>query len=135
MISVRVISKEEWSSLSQDTHTIMFNENRPSSKDRIDFALISFNGLNPFGYISCKELDSESIYWQFGGVFKEMRGVHTLHAVLKCLEIMKPLYKRVCVNVKNDNIPMLRILLKTGFLIDGVRNFGSNVLLHLTRAL
>lgn len=131
-MNVQVIQKDDWKELSEKAHLIVFNEAKDSSIDRIDFALAT---ESPDGvllnYVTCRELDKESLYWQYGGSFPSAKGtVLSYRAVKALLDYCKMHYKRVSFYVENTNSAMLKMAMKCGFLITGVRNYKGSILLE-----
>lgn len=127
------ISPEDWKVLSEKAHLIVFNEKKPSDFDRIDFTLMveSFLGV-PMQYVTCQELDASSLYWQYGGSFPSTKGtVHSLRAFQLLLRWAKEQrYERVGFRVENDNYAMLKLAMKCGFKVIGIRVFGKHTLLE-----
>jgi len=132
-MKVMEIQKDDWMLLSEKAHLIVFNEAKMASTDRIDFALVTENSKGDLmNYVTCRELDSESLYWQYGGSFPGTKGsILSLRAVQALLEYCKAAeYKRVGFFVENTNLAMLKMAMKCGFLITGVRNFKGVILLE-----
>lgn len=122
---------EEWAKYAEACHSLVFKELRSPDMDRISYALIAGDDRSPVGYVTCRELDSESVYWQYGGVLEERRGVAGYRAVELILNYAKDLYKRVTTYVENDNIGYLHILMKLGFRVIGIRTFKCKIYLEL----
>lgn len=131
MIEVQILTPAEWKEFSEYAHKICFNEVKPSSFDRIDFAMLCVGNGRPCAYVTCRELDPDTVYWQFGGAFPETRG--TLLS-WKCYEKMNEMirgkYKRITTLIENNNIVMLKFAMKMGYRIIGVRNFKGSILLE-----
>lgn len=122
--------KEKWS---EQAHLVAFGKNKPRDWDRIDYAmLIVDKALSlPAAYITCREMDHETVYWQFGGAMPETAGGPGVVRALECaLEWAKCIYKRVTFLVQNDNYGMLKLAMKKEFQIVGLRTFKENVLLE-----
>lgn len=123
---------DEWSSISEQAHSICFNEIRDPSLDRISFALLATDENQPTAYMTCKELDSETIYLQYGGSFPSVKGTcgsyRSYLAMLNHLMTMG--YKRAGTYIENTNTPMLKFALKAGWIITGIRTFNGSVLLE-----
>lgn len=133
-MQVKRYEKEEWKKISESAHIICFSETRPIGFDRIDFALLVVTDGNvPAGYITCRETDSETVYWQFGGAFPSIKGtIMSFRAYEAFVEWTKSKYRRIYTLIENTNIAMLRMAQKVGFLIIGIKNFhGSIYLEHL----
>jgi hypothetical protein len=127
-----VIDKEVWKrDYSENAHLITFNKHKPASWDRIDYALLMADEEKPCAYITCREFDHETIYWQFGGALPDTIGTtKSLECFNMALEWAKDLYKRVTFLVENDNVPMLKLAMKRDFKIVGVKNFKGTILLE-----
>jgi len=132
-IEVDKINRGEWISMSRDAHLICFNEARDPMMDRIDFALINSRDGEPLNYCTVRELDSESVYWQYGGAFPNTKGTTTSFYSYKrnadwCFNEG---YERITTYIENNNLAMLKIALKVGFLIIGTRTFKGHIMLEL----
>lgn len=127
------LTKEQWALLSEKAHLVVFNENKPVAMERIDYALLAEgeDGL-PESYATCREIDAETVYWQYGGSFPGTRGtINSLRNFNGFIRYAKEFgYKRICYYVENTNAPMLKLAAKTGFLITGVRNYKGHVLVE-----
>lgn len=127
------VTKEKWHELSEKAHLIVFNEIRKPDQERIDFALVveSSSGV-PMQYATCRELDSESLYLQYGGSFPGTKGSpQSLRCMEKILEwSLFAGYKRISFLVENTNQAMMKLAMHTGFIITGVRNFRGLILLE-----
>lgn len=128
------LTKEAWELLSESAHLVVFGEKRKAESERVDFALIvdDVHEQVPLMYATCKELDSETLYLQYGGAFP---GTKDTISVVKCFEeILKWAqnfgYLRVSFRVENDNHPMLKLAMRCGFKIVGLRAFKDSVLLE-----
>jgi hypothetical protein len=65
---IKKVSQQDWNMLSKDAHMISFGVIRDPSLDRISFALIAVDNQGEVsGYVTCVEMDSETLYWQHGG--------------------------------------------------------------------
>lgn len=126
------IEKEEWKDeFSENAHSAGFKKFKDASLERIDYALIAIEGDNLTAYMTCRELDGESIYWQFGASLGEYR--HSLTAWKAFggfVRYAKEYYKRASMLIENDNIAMLKMAWKSGFRCTGIRYFKDNILLE-----
>lgn len=120
-------------SFSEVAHKAVFGKLKPAERDRIDFAYLFVKPETdkPIGYVTCRETDSETLYWQYGGILEAYRnsvvGLRVVKAALeKCLED----YQRVHCLIENTNRPMLGLALKSGMKITGLRTYGNSVLLE-----
>jgi len=130
-VTVLYISPEEWVKYAEDSHAAVFKEFRPSSMDRISYALAATDESGVIGYVTCRETDSESLYWQHGGAVDTRYGVAAYRGFEAFLDNAKP-YKRVTTLVRNDNIRYLHLLMKFGFRVIGLRCVKNEIFLELT---
>lgn len=125
-------SSKEWEMLARDAHASVFNEERPSEMNRIDGALLSHVGDLPYGYITLRELDSETVYIQYGGAFEPAKTkVFTYSIYSKMIDSLLSKYKQISTLIKNENVSMLKLAMKKGFRVIGVRMFKSEVYCEL----
>jgi len=131
MIEVKVIPQEEWKPMSEIAHLAVFSEKRPWEYNRIDFALLAVDE-KPLQYVTCRELDHETLYWQYGGAFPSCKGSpKSFEAYLEIIEACKKMgYKRITFLVENNNFSMLKFAMATGFMITGIKNFQGSILLE-----
>lgn len=133
-IELQIIENKEWGEkYSEQAHLIAFGKEKPKDWDRIDYAILLVEKAieKPAGYVTCRETDHETVYWQFGGAMPETAGGPGAVRAFECaLEWSKHMYKRVTFVVQNDNVGMLKLALKYGFKIMGVRAFKGTVLLE-----
>lgn len=129
---IKRYEKEAWKVFAESAHIICFNEKRPSDMDRIDFGLLAINSANsPSGFVTCRETDFETVYWQFGGAFPGTKGtVNSMRAYEGFVSYTRERYKRIYTLIENTNSPMLRMAQKVGFLITGIKNFKGQILLE-----
>lgn len=130
-LGLEILSKEAWSDYSADAHMICFQEIRPPEMDRYDFVMLSTWKGAPCTYITCREIDNETIYWQYGGAFPNVKGgVVSFAAYQQCINWTKEQYKRITTLISNENTTMLKFAAKVGYKIIGIRNFKGEVLLE-----
>lgn len=129
--SIQKYNADEWRELGHYAHRLVFQENRDPLIDRISFALLAHNGEEPVGYVTCRELDSESLYWQYGGAMDEFRGFTAVTAFKLFFDHCRENYNRISMLVKNDNIKCLHLLMKMGFVAIGIRFFGGDIFLEM----
>jgi hypothetical protein len=121
----------EWLEVSETVHFAVFNEYRPKDLARIDFAYSVWDNLTPIGYVTCREMDAESIYIGYGGILPDSRDKRLgYESMLLVIEELKTKYKRSSMLVKNDNINMLKLALNLGFKIVGLRNANGEIFLE-----
>lgn len=132
MITVNRIEAQDWKeTFSENAHRICFEKHKPGEWDRISFALIVANGEQAMGYLTCREHDAESLYWQFGGSFPGTQGTTmTWRGYQAFVEYCRPNYKRITTLIENENVAMLKMAMKVGFRIIGLRAFGGKVYLE-----
>lgn len=106
--------------------------NQDAINPRIDFALVAFNEGNVIAFAQLFELNAESVYIGSGGSIREHRGsFNILGFFTEGLSILSCKYKRALMTVKNTNTPMIKMALKTGFLINGTRNVNGETYLEM----
>ncbi len=95
-IEITQLGPEKWSIFSEDAHRACFSELRPAYTDRIDYALLAHDphDRGVLGYVTVRELDSESVYWQYGGAFQTIeKRSYVFTVYLKFVETMRGKYK------------------------------------------
>jgi len=124
----------EWRQISALAHQVCFNHDRKADVDRVDFALLSIGEDNkPRSFSTFRETDSESLYWQYGGVFPGVRGtIYSLKEYRSYTDWAQKQnkWKRINKLVDNKNTVMLKMALHCGYRIIGCRNFKGDVLLE-----
>lgn len=131
MIKVERFSRAEWREFSENAHFVCFGKHKPAEWDRIDFALLVVDEEKPMGYVTCREIDAETLYWQFGGAFPGTRDTHrSFRGYQAFVDYCKPKYKRISTLIENDNLVMLKMAMKVGYRIIGVRSFKGSILLE-----
>ncbi len=130
-ISVKRFTPDEWKLYSENAHWVCFGKIKPAEWDRIDFALMSMRGHEPTGYMTCREWDHETLYWQFGGAFPGTKATSVSFISYQAfVDYCKARYKRITTLIENTNTPMLRMAMKVGFRICGTRVFKGDILLE-----
>lgn len=132
-MEVRKLSKEDWKQLCGPAHLTCFQQVRSPELDRIDFALITVAGNTPCAFVTIREIDAESLYWQYGGAFPPIAGTTKVLPHYKsffswCKEAG---YKRATTLIENTNIAMLKMAMHCGYRIIGIRNFEGSILCEL----
>lgn len=133
-----MLNKEKWATLAENAHLVVFNELRKPESERIDFALLveSEHGI-PMQYVTVRELDQESLYFQYGGSFpgtkNTMQSFRCMEKILEWSKFMN--YRRVNFLVENTNEAMLKLAMRCGFLITGIKNYKGHILLEHSREL
>jgi hypothetical protein len=129
---VRQISREQWAEVSEVVHAEVHDKHKPASWDRIDYALLVTRGQEAVGYVTVRETDHETVYWQFGGGFGWARKSVLMLMSLKALvswQLEKS--KRITMLVENTNVSMLSLAMKIGFRVIGLRVVNTHVLCEM----
>lgn len=137
-IFVMRFDAESWNrDWAEAAHKVVFEEKRPAEMNRIDFALLVINAKNePGAYCTVREFDHESIYWQYGGAFPGTIGtIYTVQMYEALIEWCRQKYKRITTLVNNENISYLKLCMKFGFRIIGVRVFKGEIFVELLNEL
>ncbi len=130
-MQVDILTPQQWKNHSEQAHAAVFGEIKRADLDRIDYAMVSRDGDILTGYITCREWDAETIYWQFGGAFPGTKSTSlSFKSYTACVEYAKKRYKRVTTLIENTNPVMLKFAMKVGFKIVGIRNFRGQILLE-----
>lgn len=126
------VPKEDWRVISKDAHLGVFGMKFEPVDERIDFALIAENELGvPMAYVTCREMDSKSLYWQYGGAFPGTKDtILSFRAYKEFCDWCMDRYDRIFTHIENTNTVMLKMAMKTGFLIFGIRTFKEWTLLE-----
>jgi hypothetical protein len=136
-IEVQKIAAADWMGMSQRAHLIVFGKDKPASWDRIDYAWLATFEDKPLGYVQCRELDHESVYWQFGGGFPWARNsISMVRMTESFLSHEKARgIKRIAIRVENTNKTMLKLALSLGWLVNGVMSFQGTILVEMINEL
>lgn len=133
MIKVEILTPDEWQLLAHDAHLTVFSESRDHSGDNISYALLAKEGEELTGYLTAREVDRETVYWQFGGAFPGTRGTtRTVRTYEALVNWTRERYKRIVTFVLNTNIAYLRLAMASGFLISGIKYYEKTVLVELS---
>lgn len=134
-MSFRVIAVEpqEWEKMSAEAHLLAFKERRPRDMDRVDFALLALDECDkPSGYISCIEMDKETLYWQHGGAMPHIKDtVLSYKGYCDFVKWGQQHFKRITTRIENTNLVMLKMALKVGFLIRGTYTHNGKIFVEL----
>lgn len=128
------LTEAEWkNSYMKNMYDSAFGEIRKVEIEKCDFVLIAKNSeFKPVGFVTCHEMDSETLYWQFGGASKEIKNTfHVLNHYINFIKWSISRYKRITTRIENTNTAMLKIAIKCGFIIYGIWNFKNTVYLEL----
>lgn len=132
-LAILKLDPAQWKSMSLHAHLAVFGEKRFEDMDRIDFVLLGVDHQEdkPIGYISVRELDKDSVYWQHGGSLPPIKD--TIYSFKLYQEMVRwtfDRYQRVTTLIENDNAVYLKMAAKVGFKIIGCRTFKGKVLLE-----
>lgn len=133
MILVKHVTKEDWKPMAVAAHGAVFSEEWDADMERIDKALITVDQETDMllQYATLREIDSESVYISYGGSFPSAKGSpRSLESFVAILEDLKKSYKRVVFLTENINFPMLKLALKTNFVITGMRQAKGRTMLE-----
>lgn len=133
-MNLKRLTLEEWGVVSEEAHALVFNEVRPPSFNTFDYALmVSDENDRPVCYATLIEMDRHSVYMQHGGAFPEVakttrvaRGYHLMIAYLKEHNV------KIATRVLNTNLPMLKLALSAGLLINGIDMVGHEIFLNMS---
>lgn len=130
-VELEIYTPEQWYAYAESAHLLVFKKERAAWLDRISFALLARRRDEVIGWVTCREFDGETLYWQFGGALDEQRGLAAVHGFRAFLDYTRDRYKRCTTFVSNENIGYLHLLMKTGFRIIGSRFFRKEIYLEL----
>jgi hypothetical protein len=129
-VKVEKITPAEWAKYSGHAHLIAFGKTLPPGSERIDFALLAVHGEQAMGYVTCREQDAETVYWQFGGAFPGTKDtIRTFQGYRAFVDACRG-YKRITTLIENTNTVMLKMAMAVGFRVVGVRAYKGSILLE-----
>lgn len=129
---IEIVHYDEWKNRMNDIYLDVFQAERPVNMERCNFAIISKKENTPVGFVTCIEMDSETIYWQFGGALKIVkRTINVMKYYKEMISWCKSRYKRITTRIENDNIQMIKLAISCGFKILGTWNFNNKIYLEL----
>lgn len=139
MIIVHQIQKAEWETLAENAHLAIFGQDLPPCQERIDFALLSVDQAKDeiLGYATCKELSPTALYLSYSGAFPPASKSILAWVCYKAgMEKLAQLgYTTIFTKIQNTNRGMLKMALKMGFKIVGIRHMdGCTMLEHVWEA-
>lgn len=129
------ISKENWATFSEGAHRVVFEKEKPAYFDRIDYGLIAVTGDDIMaGYVTVREVDHETVYWQFGGGFPwAQKSILMAKAYDALLAHQAGRSKRMTTFIENVNVPMLKLALSRGLKICGLRLTRETTLVEFVK--
>lgn len=132
--SILKVAPDAWArDFSEAAHRACFNERSDPEDEHISFALIAIKDGAASAYLTAREVGGRALYLAYGGAFPPIAGTSAalpiyLEMIKACLELSDILMTYVV----NTNISYLRMAMKAGFLITGIRHFRGTTLVELT---
>jgi len=131
-MEARPISFQEWSHVAEDAHMATFGEERPKDFNTFDYCIGAFNNEEMCGYATVIEMDKTWAYMQHGGAFPNIsKSSKVIKAYKEILNLLRDNYSIISTKIENENLPMLKLALANGFLINGVDYISNKVIVHL----
>jgi hypothetical protein len=121
--------KKDWIDI---CYPLCFNSSRPKELEKCNYALLVKEGAELVCFTTAIEMDSETVYWQFGGAlekFKKSFKVMTGYMLMVRWE--KETHKRITTRIENTNISMLKMAMAAGFRVHGTWHFDGKIYLEL----
>lgn len=126
-----MIEAKEWMKFAENAHLICFNEKRPDAMNRIDYALVVEENDMPLAYMTIKELDSETVYMQYGGAFPSAKNtIKSFQSYEVMMNFLKENYKLGLTLIENTNTAMMKFAMKFGLRVTGLKLFNGIILLE-----
>ena len=135
-ITAEYIHGDQWKKFAKRAHDEVFLQTKDPQKDRSDFAVLGLCNGAPCGWSSFIELDADTLYIQYGGLFAHKRKTPYALSIYKKMHEWiddQKKWARVLMCVANDNVPMLKVALSCGMKIVGTRTVGSEVMVEFMR--
>jgi RimJ/RimL family protein N-acetyltransferase len=121
-----------WDSVSSEAHKEVFGKNDLEGIEGVDYVLAVLEGESILGYVTVIEENKRVAYWQLGGILPENRAKPAMYRAYKMLiEWTLERYLKITTRIENTNTAMLRMAMKAGFVIQGVRVWDGKILLEL----
>lgn len=131
--SVQRFTSAQWEPIAESAHKALFGVVREGALNRHHFVVAIYGDGVLGGYFTCLEMDSETVYIQYGGVFPNFeKTVHVVPGYLKMLSFLRANYKRASTKIDSKNIPMLKMALQAGFEIVGTSLHDNKLFIDLT---
>ncbi len=135
MFEVKKLSKEQWQELAQGVHSIVFKEIQDADYNRISYALLLVEKESDVvtSYITIQEMDAKWAYIQYGGAFPNyQKGLYVVRGFHQLLNYLRERYDKISTFVENSNYAMLKLYMREGFLVTGIKYFRETILLENT---
>ena len=131
---IEKVSADQWKKLSGFAHAAVFGKQKDPLAERISYAWLILENDKPAAYITVLELDSETVYWQFGGAFPWAWNSRTVTKSYDlALSAQGAISRCIATRIENNNFAMLKLALSRKFLPIGIRNYQGSVLLELVK--
>lgn len=126
---VLILTPEQWKENGEWAHAVCFNEFRDKELDRISFAMLVVDEKKPVSYCTVRELDRDSVYWQYGGAFPgTITTIGSFKSYMMMVNKIKEMgYKRISTYVENTNTVMIKMCIKAGYVIVGTRYYDGHI--------
>jgi hypothetical protein len=135
MIHAHTIPRDKWEAFRENAHKSVFKENCPSGQKLVDFAVLAVETETdtPLTYVTCKELDDETVYWSYGGAFPETIGTTKTWSAYKVMtkKMADMGYRKILKRVKNTNHTMMKFALRMGYTVIGIRHIEDSTMVEL----
>lgn len=117
-----LIEKFSWETCREQFHKDIFGDDFKDQNREYDFTLVvKLDGVN-VSYTQVKELDRDTAYMTFGGVFPEFRskgiGYDNFQAMV---DVLTAKYKMIGIATRTNNIGMIKLCFNSKFEIIGLR--------------
>lgn len=134
-MKITKVDKDMWAEVSGTFHEAVFGDKFDDGQERVDFGLLASTHADKLiGYATCREEDSRVVYMQYGGALPEARQTTNVwYAYNQLVKYLAERYPTITTRIENTNKPMIRMAMRVGFLITGVRMWDGKVLLELQR--
>lgn len=126
----------DWLPLSEAAFELVFKGVHDRSLDRISFALLAVDEHTdaPICYLTTREMNAEDLCWEYGGAFPQKAAtVEVYRAFCAFHDWCEKRYKRLFQVVENTNHRCLKLSMKLGFNIVGVRCIRGETLVEMVK--
>lgn len=133
-MKIMALNPDEWRGMSADAFRLVFKGACDPQIDRINFALLAVDedAKQTIGYLTAREMNAEDLCWEYGGCFPEYANTPAVyHAYMFFARYCQTRYKRLFQVVENTNHRYLKLSLKLGFNIVGVRHVKGVTLVEM----
>lgn len=96
--------------------------------ESVDYAVLIKDEDDILGFSTCRALDKSHIYMQYGGSLQ--KSFKNLSSYLLLVNTLKKEYSTITTYIENTNTSMLKIAMKAGFRIIGLRSFKNKIYLE-----